>query len=193
MQISVCKLNVDLLDDWLSYFDKDAFSDNDEWCGCYCMCYHWDDELQKKRAWNCSKDCAEFNRQQAIDFIKKGRMQGYLAYIQGKVVGWCNSDDKRAYNNVNFNISKEVPDNGGRIKSIVCFSVAPDYRGRGVAAALLEYVCKDAKADGFDLVEAYPFAHIENHAYHGPLSIYKKAGFELCGQIEGCIVCRKNL
>lgn len=44
MEISVCKLTHELLDDWLSYFDKDAFSDNDEWCGCYCRCYHWDSE-----------------------------------------------------------------------------------------------------------------------------------------------------
>ena len=193
MQISVRKLTAELLDDWLSYFDKDAFSDNDEWCGCYCMCYHWDSKLQKQRAWNCDKDCAEFNRKQAINFIKNGRMQGYLAYIDRKVVGWCNSNDKRSYNNVNFNFSKEVPDNGEIIKSIVCFSVSPDYRGCGVATALLEYVCKDSKADGYDLVEAYPFAHNENHAYHGPLSMYKKVGFELCSQLEGCIVCRKIL
>lgn len=44
-----------------------------------------------------------------------------------------------------------------------------------------------------DLIEAYPFAHNENHSYHGPLSMYKKNGFEVCGQIEGCIVCRKIL
>ena len=53
MEISICKLTADLLDDWLSYFDNDAFSDNDEWCGCYCMCYHWDSELEKKRGWDC--------------------------------------------------------------------------------------------------------------------------------------------
>ena len=89
--------------------------------------------------------------------------------------------------------SEEVPDNGEKIKSIVCFSVTPKYRGCGVATALLEYVCKDAKVDGFDLVEAYPFANNENHAYHGPLSMYKKYGFEFCRQIEGCMVCRKIL
>lgn len=112
MEISICKLTIELLDDWLSYFDNDAFSDNDEWCGCYCMCYHWDSELEKKRRWDCDKDCAKFNREQAINFIKSGRMQGYLAYVQGKVVGWCNSNNKKAYNNVNFNFAEEVPDNG---------------------------------------------------------------------------------
>ena len=111
MQISVKKLSPDLLVHWLSYFDKEAFADNDEWCGCYCMCYHWNNELQKKRAWNCDKDCAEFNRKQAIDFIKSGRMQGYLAYVGGEVAGWCNSNNKEAYDNVNFDFS-EVPDNG---------------------------------------------------------------------------------
>ena len=193
MEISVCKLTHELLEDWLSYFDKDAFSDNDEWCGCYCMCYHWDRELENKRARNCDRDCAEFNRKQAIHFIKSGRMQGYLAYIDGKVVGWCNSNHKKSYHNVNFDFAEEVPDNGEKIKSIVCFSVSPGYRGYGVAAALLEYVCKDAKAEGFEFIDAYPFEHNENHAYHGPLTMYKKNGFEVCQQIEGCVVCRKIL
>ena len=193
MKISICKLTTELLEDWLSYFDKDAFTDNDEWCGCYCMCYHWDRQLEKERGWDCNKDCAAFNREKAIQFIKSGRMQGYLAYDQGKVIGWCNANSKQEYNNVNFNFVEEVPDNGEKIKSIVCFSVMPKYRGCGVATALLEYVCKDAQNDGFDLVEAYPFAHNENHSYHGPLSMYKKVGFELCSQIEGCVVCRKKL
>ena len=57
----------------------------------------------------------------------------------------------------------------------------------------IEYVCKDAKAEGFELIEAYPFEHNENHAYHGPLTMYKKNGFEVCQQIEGCVVCRKIL
>ena len=191
MNLSIRKLTVELLDDWLSYFDKDAFSDNDEWCGCYCMCYHWNNALQKKRAWNCDKDCAEYNRKQAIDFIKSGCMQGYLAYVDNEVVGWCNANDKKAYDNVNFNFAKQVPDNGEKIKSIVCFSVAPGYRGSGVAIALLDYICQDAKADGYVIVEAYPFQHNKYHAYHGPLSMYKKNGFEVCGQIEECTICRK--
>jgi len=193
MQISIRKLTDALLDDWLSYFDKDAFSDNDEWCGCYCMCYHWDSELTKKRAWGCDKSCAAFNREQAIRLIKNGQMQGYLAYTQEKVVGWCNANTKQAYNNVNFNFTKEVPDNGDKIKSIVCFSVSPKFQGQGVATALLDYVCQDAKNEGFDWIEAYPFTHNENHAYHGPFSMYIKHGFEICRQIESCTVCRKKL
>lgn len=95
--------------------------------------------------------------------------------------------------NVNFNFPKEIPDNGEKIKSIVCFSIPPEYRGFGVATDLLNYVCEDVKNEGFDLAEAYPFAHDENDAYHGPLEMYHKNGFDLCEKIEGCIVCRKIL
>lgn len=193
MDISIQKLTVELLDDWLAYFDREAFTDNEEWCGCYCMCYHWDEELNRERSWDCSRESVAFNREKAIHFIQTGRMQGYLAYDQEKVVGWCNADRKQAYRNVNYNFPEEVPDNGEKIKSIACFSVAPEYRGRGVATALLEYVCQDAKEEGFDLVEAYPFANNEYHAYHGPISMYEKVGFEPCSQIEVCVVCRKVL
>lgn len=59
----------------------------------------------------------------------------------------------------------------------------------------LSYFDKDAFTDndGFDFVEAYPFERNENHAYHGPLTMYKTAVFKPCMQIEACIVCRKHL
>ncbi|MBQ4620913.1 MAG: GNAT family N-acetyltransferase [Clostridia bacterium] len=193
MEIAIRKLTSESLNDWLDYFDNLAFTDNDDWCGCYCMCYHWNSELQKIKSWNCDRDCAEFNRAQAIKRILEGTMKGYIAYDREKVVGWCNANDKSAYDNVNFNFPKEVPDHGEKIKSAVCFSVAPGYRGMGIASRLLEHVCKQAKDEGYEYVEAYPFAHNENHAYHGPVSMYEKAGFVKAGEIEGCIVFRKKL
>ena len=182
-----------LLDDWLYFFDNVAFEDNQEWCGCYCMCYHWTQQLAKERAWNCDKKCATLNRAKAIDFIQTGRMQGYLAYSDGKVVGWCNSNEKKAYDNVNFNFAEQVPDNGEKIKSVVCFAIAPENRGKGIATALLKYVCENAKNDGFEYVEAYPFEHNENAAYHGPTDLYEKNGFVFCNRIEGCRIVRKKL
>lgn len=193
MKFEIRKLSKDLLEDWLSFFDKDAFADNGEWCGCYCMCYHWNQRLNLQRPWGCDRDSSAFNRKQAIAFIKKGRMQGYLAYAGGKVVGWCNANSKACYDNVNFNFAEEVPDNGRQVKSVVCFTVVPPYRGQGVATALLERVCEDAKAEGFDMVEAYPFAHDENHAYHGPVSLFEKSGFRPGEAIDSCVVYRKEL
>lgn len=193
MEIRICKLTRELLNDWLCFFDTVAFEDNEEWCGCYCMCYHWTKQLNKERAWACNKNCAPLNRAKAIDFIGEGRMQGYLAYRDGIVVGWCNANEKKAFESVNFHFAEEDPDNGEKIKSVVCFAIAPDHRGKGIATALLNYICEDARNEGFEYVEAYPFEHNENAAYHGPTGLYEKNGFAICNRIKGCRVVRKKL
>ncbi len=193
MPIEIRALTPALLPDWLQFFDAAAFSDNGEWCGCYCMCYHWNAALAAEKPWNCGEADAPINRRHAIDFIESGRMRGYLAYRDGRVVGWCNANDKAAYDSVHFCFSRDVPDDGGRIKSVACFVIDPNHRRCGVATALLEAVLADAARDGYDVVEAYPFAQNEFHAYHGPVALYEKLGFVRCGTVECCAVYRKLL
>jgi GNAT superfamily N-acetyltransferase len=192
MNIEIKKLSIDVLDDWLYFFDNTAFSDNDEWAGCYCMCYHWSEALNAEKKWNCSKSDAEYNRKCAVSFIKQGIMQGYLAYHDGKVAGWCNVNDKHVYDSVNINLSWEDSEKGKKIKSIVCFCISPDLRGKGAASRLLEKVCSDAAADGYEYVEAYPFVKDE-YNYHGSKSMYEKNGFTVCGNDNGCTIVRKYL
>ena len=193
MNIEIRKLSVGLLDDWLYFFDNTAFSDNGEWAGCYCMCPHWNEELNSKKGWDCSKTGAAYNRECAVEFIKKGIIQGYLAYHDGKVAGWCNVNDKQVYDNVIFSLPWEDSEKGKKIKSIVCFCIAPDLRGKGIASRLLEKLCSDAVDDGYEYIEAYPFSNNEYTAYHGPISMYEKSGFKAHGDIDGCIIFRKHL
>lgn len=193
LDIEIRKLSADLLDDWLDYFDNVAFSDNDKWEGCYCMCYHWNEELQRKKKWNCTKADAPYNREYAIQFIKKDAFGGYLAYCEGKVVGWCNTNDKRAYDNVNYTFPMEEEEKNKKVKAIACFNVAPDFRGRGVATRLLERVCLDAAKEGYEYIEAYPFIDNANHAYHGPKSMYEKNRFTVYREESGCNIVRKYL
>lgn len=191
--MEIKRLTPELLQDWLQFFDKEAFTDNDEWSGCYCMCYHWNKALARKKSWNCSVEDASFNRECAIKFIEKGKMQGYLAYENGNVVGWCNANDKKAYDNVNFEFPVDEAERGKKVKCVVCFCIAPGTRGQGVASLLLERVCADAAAEEYDFVEAYPFQHDSYHAYHGPQRLYEKFGFEQIGRIEECNIFRKVL
>ena len=193
MNIEIKKLSIDVLDDWLYFFDNTAFSDNDEWAGCYCMCYHWSEALNAEKRWDCSKSDAEYNRKYAVNFIKQGIMQGYLAYHDGKVVGWCNANDKHVYDSVNIDLSWEDSEKGKKIKSIVCFCISPDLRGGGIASQLLEKVCLDAAVDGYEYVEAYPFNDGKNNDYHGSKSMYEKKGFTVYGNIKYCTVVRKCL
>lgn len=193
MDLVIKKLSPELIEDWLNFFDHEAFCDDGEWSGCYCMCYHWNKELAKKKSWDCSAEDAPYNRQCAIELIKSGTMRGYLAYLNGKVVGWCNANAKQAYDNVNFNLSADKSLKDNKIKSVVCFCISPNFRGKGIASKLLNRVCADAKKEGFDCVEAYPFKNDIYKAYHGPRAMYEKNGFEVFGKAGECIVLRKIL
>ena len=83
MPIKINKLTKELLDDWMFFFDNETFTDNKERCECYCMCHHWNAKLNSQITWNCTKDYAEFNRKQAVEFIKQGNMQGYIWNMSG--------------------------------------------------------------------------------------------------------------
>jgi GNAT superfamily N-acetyltransferase len=193
MNIEIRKLTKELLNDWLNYFDNEAFSENGDWEGCYCMCYHWNKELQNKKPWNCTKSDAPYNRECAIEYINKGLMQGYLAYFDNKVVGWCNVNDKTAYGDINFRANFEELEKYKKVKAIVCFNIAPNYRGKGIATKILERICLDALQEGYEYIEAYPFTNDDYLSYHGPQSMYEKGGFVFHENLGICNVLRKYL
>ena len=81
-----------------------------------------------------------------------------------------------------------------QIKSIVCFEISPEYRGKGIAAQLLNRVCEDARADGYEYVEAYPSIQTQDSlAFTGPVRLYEKAGFTEFSRTGSTIVMRKKL
>ena len=201
MELEIKKLTIDLIDDWLNFFDNDAFSDDDDWPGCYCMHFHWNAGLDSKNSWDASLDQVyrktgkADNRGRAIRLIKNGTMQGYLAYCDGKVVGWCNANDKHKYNTVLNSFFNNV-DKESKIKSVVCFTVSSKARRKGVATKLLEKICADAIEDGYDYIEAYPLCHNRYGLidFQGSVALFEKFGFENNGQkIDDSFIMRKNL
>lgn len=82
--IEVHPLSPERLPDFLAFFDGDAFSDNPKWSSCYCQCYYED---HSRVVWK-DRTAAE-NRSFACERAANGQMQGYLAYVGGRVVGWC--------------------------------------------------------------------------------------------------------
>ncbi len=82
-----------------------------------------------------------------------------------------------------------------KVKSVFCFAIAPEMRRKGVAKLLLERVCKDAKKDSFDFVEAYPNKKFVDEAedYMGPVALYEKTGFSVCYETEQKLVMRRSL
>ena len=197
MEVQIKKLNTDLIEDYIDFFDNRAFTDNREWSACYCVFFHWNDEFDKSlRA--PGVDIHEHNRNLASDFIRKGVLKGYLAYVDEVVVGWCNTNDKSGYESLEPEKHPELWDEDNKdskIKSVTCYVIAPEMRRKGIATKLLERACSDAQEDGYDYVEAYP-AKIEKNIhmnYHGPFPLYEKCGFDLYKELEKKYIVRKTL
>lgn len=189
MNVTIKPLTVELLDDYLYYFDNIAFTDNAHWSGCYCVYYHHDSDNAQ---W--MKRTKEDNRNYAISLINEGKLTGYLAFCDGAPIGWCNVNDKSNYERLLA--SDELWDTKAvKTCSIVCFIVAPQYRGKGIASTILNKICSDYAEKGYEYIEAYPVKGDLSNAqqYHGPFSMYSKAGFTVEKDIDRFYIVRKSL
>lgn len=194
MEIEIRKLAPDLAEDYVHFFDVTPHDVNIDERKCYCVTWRSDDSYKDGNHWYPTR---EERRARALQYVRDGSLQGYLAYRGGRIVGWCNAnascrlcvDYLRSF----WPIEEYRPD--VRIKSVFCFVVAPDMQRKGVATRLLERVCKDAAGEGFDFVEAYANMefHEEDHDFRGPLAMYEKCGFTVCAEREGRVVVRKKI
>ena len=189
MELDIHRLTPDLLGDYLHFFDNVAFTDHPDWSQCYCIHFHWqskwDDEQPKS------------NRDRIIEHINNGTIQGYLAYSAGNVVGWCNANDKKNYAALKYNVNSEIweENNDEKVKSVVCFLVAPKLRGKGISLKLLERVNVDAQADGYNIIEGYPPAGACDMyaAHHGTVALFEKCGLAIHKQFGNDCIVRKYL
>jgi GNAT superfamily N-acetyltransferase len=180
----------ELLEDYLRFFDHDAFADNPAWGFCYCRLHHFPHD---RRDWR--ETTAEENREAVIGLILDGTLRGYLAYLEDKPVGWCNA---RPRVRMTTTPDYEEPD-AAVIGSIMCFLVAKEHRRKGISRRLLEAACAGFAAQGLTTAEAYVPKGVQgdakNHA--GPVSMYLSAGFEryreCCDDGDEMIVLRKAL
>ena len=196
MNIEIRALTPDLVEDYLHFFENEAHADNKDEDRCYCVCWCSDDHRGGK-----DFSTPEKRRDLAIQYIADGEIQGYLAYCDGQVVGWCNANTKADCVNciswlrfmTSIKTMESSPD--AKVKAVFCFVIAPSMKRKGVATRLLERVCEDATEDGFDFVEAYPnkrFIDIFSD-FMGPLELYRKCGFTAHEETEHKYIMRKQL
>ncbi len=178
-EISIKPLSSELTQDYLDFFDNRAFTDDNPNGPCYCTSPNQDEKMIKKMVSEFSiNGIKETLRKYAVNMLKNNEIHGYLAFDNNVVIGWCNAADMRSY-------SGFIPDfaydcSCGKTISIVCLEIAPEYRKMGIASALINRVCSDAKEKGYASVEGYPiFTDMHNDfVYQGPIKLYEKLGFE---------------
>ncbi len=186
MDIQIKSLTPEILEDFLYFFDKVGFSDNPDWAICYCHFYHF---AGTNKQFN--KRTAEQNRKASKELILSGKMNGYIAYLDGKPIGWCNVNSKENYAKIPYEEESEA-----KIASLICFVIAPSHRKQGIARKLLRYVCTSSQKKGYDFIEVYPRKG-ENlsdaHSYRGPTSLYNSEGFSIYKEFKEYYVMRKSL
>ena len=201
--IEVRRLGPDRVDDFLSFFDRDAFTDNAWWAGCYCNFY----ESLSHPATNPDPTTPAFepfragNRAEKARRIGAGGASGFLAYRDGRVVGWLNAQPKAAYANPRgfAPAFADAPEDAGMV---MCFVVAPAARGGGVGTALLRAACEAFTADGLRYAQGFvrdPAAPLPAWltpamgSYHGTRSMFEQNGFTKVGELGSFAVMRKEL
>ena len=193
-EIIIKKLSPELNKDYLDFFDNRAFSDGNPNGPCYCTSPNQDEETIKQMVSEFkANDVKNTIRKYAVEMLNDKKIKGYLAFDTGLSVGWCNAADIDSYQGFVPDFARE--NKCGKTISIVCFEIAPGYRGKGLASAFIERICDDAKANGYAAVEGY--AQIsearDEYDFKGPIRLFEKAGFTKIMEQNGQVIMRKVL
>jgi GNAT superfamily N-acetyltransferase len=163
-------------------------------------------------AWKAKDHAAAFEQAlcDQVDAARTSRTAGpgVLAYLGSDAegwqpVGWAAVESRPAYPRVLAGrmmpgSADSDPGDAG-VWAVTCFVVRVGFRRRGVAGALLAGAVDLARAAGARVVEAYPVDTAGEKVssadlYHGPLSAFEAAGFEVTGRpAEGRAVVRRTL
>jgi GNAT superfamily N-acetyltransferase len=173
----------DHLDDWLAFFDHDAFVDRPWLAACYCLEQHAPMPPPELGGW---KD----NREQMRRRFEAGTAFGYLALVDGRAAAWVNASRRadQVY-------ALDRPEDATTI-TVSCFNVGPAFRQQGLQARLLDRIIADAPARGADRIEAYP--RVEqgpdgSGGFRGSPALYESRGFEVIKDLGTAKVVRLSL
>jgi GNAT superfamily N-acetyltransferase len=172
--LDIQPLTPDRLPDLAALFDEGG---DPRWCRC--AYFH-----VRGLSWQNSTPASN---QALLDARAVGdRPPGLVAYRDARLVGWINVGPREGYERLAYS-TVLAPLDERPTWSIVCFVVSRAARRTGVAGALLDAAVAFAAANGARLVEGYPIdADGERvpaaSAYHGTLSMFERAGFEVAAR-----------
>jgi len=124
---------------------------------------------------------AQANRAELKALLGSGEPPGLIGYRGRIPVGWVSLGPRDDYAKLRRSpVMKAVDERP--VWSIVCFVVPSQYRGQGVARALLDGAIAYARKRGVALLEAYPVdkprRSADDSMWFGAKSMYDAAGFE---------------
>jgi GNAT superfamily N-acetyltransferase len=164
---------------------EQLFGANGACGGCWCMSW------RRQRGDDWQKDKGAVNKTRLMKLVTAGKAHGILAFSAGRPVGWCSFDRRVDYFRLNRAPSLRC-DDADQVWSIPCFFVHKDFRGQGVASALLRHALTAMKALGATIAEGYPVKPFKSgektpaaFAWTGTRSLFAKQGFVVVGNPDG--------
>jgi ribosomal protein S18 acetylase RimI-like enzyme len=145
--------------------------------GCWCMYYRRSGARPQLAP---GMTHAEGNRADLKTLVDARTPPGLIGY-RGKVpVGWVSLGPRETFTRLKRSpVMRAVDDTP--VWSIICFVVPAQYRGQGIAHALLRAAVTYAEKQGATLLEAYPVDKQERTSddsmWFGAKSLYDRAGF----------------
>ncbi|MEE8104278.1 MAG: GNAT family N-acetyltransferase [Planctomycetota bacterium] len=149
--------------------------------GCWCM-NHRDETVR-----------GEAGKRALHDLVAAQAAGGVLAYVGASVVGWCALDVPSAI--PDHDCATDLRDDDDTALVAHCFFVSSEFRGRGVAKALLAGAVDVARGRGVSRVVGFPSPPEPADAvfsFFGPYTVFRELGFEEVRRIDGPF-CRVEL
>lgn len=145
--------------------------------GCWCMFYRRSGDSAPP----AGLTRAQRNRADLRALARSDPPPGLVGYRDKVPVGWISLGPREDFRKLERSpVMKPVDDRP--VWSIVCFVVPSEFRGQGVARALLEGAIAWARKRGVTLLEAYPVDKrgrgSDDSLWFGVKSMYDDAGFE---------------
>jgi GNAT superfamily N-acetyltransferase len=162
---------------WPAY--EELFGEKGACAGCWCM--YW----RLPRGEELAKVGGAPMKRRMKKLIAEGKAEGVLAFDGSRPVGWISFGPRRDYDRIDRAPSLKC-DDADEVWSLPCFFVHKDYRGKGVATALLAAGVKALKKRGAKIAEGYPVKASKPgekmanaFIYTGTMPLFEKQGFEV--------------
>lgn len=146
--------------------------------GCWCM---WWRVERGGRLWENTKGAPAKRTFQRL--VTSGRARGVLAFVDGEPVGWCSLGPRAEFPRLERLRAYRRTD-ADDVWSINCFFIARQFRGKGVARALLGAAVRACRQYGARVAEGYPVTTSRDgkqlaaaFSWTGPLKVFEEQGF----------------
>jgi GNAT superfamily N-acetyltransferase len=159
--------------------------------GCFCMYYR-----QTSTEFDESK--GDTNKALMKGIVESGLAPGLIGYRDGVPVGWVAVGPRDWYGKLGRSrVAKPLDERAAW--SVTCFVIPKEYRGQGVATALLVKAVEFAQSQGATVIEGYPVEPRKGKmpdfwVWMGLASMFKDCGFvEVARRSETRPFMRKEL